>query len=916
MGVLVEDGFTFGLVDREFYETLDRYQPKLDDFVSIATRRVDSDWECVRSGIWFHCHPHGANIPPHGWKIHVSATLETATVLLAAVSAYLGVMRVPFKFTLDRFIFRLLHGKNWTRGGSGKFITVYPQDEQQCRELLEGLYLTTVGFNGPYILSDRRYRDSTVVHYRYGGFQPTRRLTVRGDSVPVMKAPDGHFIEDERTPYFRLPEGMTDPFAQSEAEPNDTPDLTLKGGRFLIESAISFTNSGGVYSGRDRETGELVIIKEARPYASQTKEGSDAVMSLRKEHRLLKQLEETAVAPRPIDFFRDWEHYYLVEEYVQGLVLRGFNAHNSLALMVRPTRDDAQDFVARFQRLYARIAEAVQVLHERNITFSDLSHYNVIVASDGDVVKLIDFEGAYERGVDPVQVIHTPGFAPQQQIEGGSQPEDDCFAVGGLMMAGLMPINGIFALDTQGFEPFLQSCTRDLGFPEELGNCIRALLDQERTRRPRLKDVVKLLRINYEAGVPTIGTSEADGEDLPMLLHDSVQYVESTADFSRNDRLFPAASTVFHTNALSVANGACGVGYALNRIAGSVRSDIVEWILSREVSSAALAPGLYMGMAGVSWALLELGHSDRATEIARATWNHPLLRDSPDLFYGIAGCGMAQLRFFLHTGDAEYLTRALEAADHLISVRQSDAGLSWWTSDDGAVSCGLGHGGAGIALFLLYTSLASNRLEYADVGREALAYVLSKGVRTPEGGLTWRVQEGHSTTTPYWRWGSAGIGMVLLRYAVGLQTSDYDSALADIDLDCDRKYSIFPGLHLGLAGIGEFYLDLARMRGDSEALRKARKLLSGILLFKLKREAGVAFPGETRSKISCDLASGGAGIALFLHRYLHPSLTTPFMVDELIERTLPRGPAPARMIEDYRVELVASAAHGRVDTMK
>lgn len=913
MGILVDDGFSFGLVGREFYETLDRYQPNLDDFVSIATRRVDSEWECGRSGIWFHCYPRSATVPSHGWKIHLSATLETATALLACVSAYLATMRVPFKFALDRFIFQLLHGKNWTRGGSGKFITVYPRDEQECGELLEGLYSAAIGFRGPYILSDRRYRDSTIVHYRYGGFQPTKRLTVRGEFVPVMTAPDGGVVDDERTPYFRLPDGMSDPFAQPEAECNDTPDLTLKGGRFLVGSAIAFTNAGGVYRGTDRETGESVIIKEARPYTCQIRPGADAVASLRKEHRLLKQLEGTGVAPRAVDFFRDWEHYYLVEEYVEGLVLRGFNAHHALALMVRPTWGDAQDFLVRFQRLYARIAEAALVLHERQITFSDLSHYNIIVASDGDVVKLIDFEGAYERGVDPVQMIYTPGFAPQQQIEAGSQPEDDCFAIGSLMMAGLLPINGIAALDPRGFEPFLQSCVRDLGFPEELAHCIRELLAQERARRPRLTDVVKLLRRNYTARAPAIGTSEADGEDLPALLGESVQYIESTADFSRNDRLFPAAPTVFQTNAFSLANGACGVAYALNRITGSVRTEVIDWILTRDISPATVPPGLYMGMAGISWALLELGHSDRAIEIARAAWNHPLLWDSPDLFFGVAGSGMAQLRLFLHTGDAEYLTRAIAAADHLIGVRHRYAGLSWWTTDDAVVSCGLGHGAAGIALFLLYTSLASGRPEYTAAGREALAYVLSRGVREPEGGLTWRVQEGHPTVTPYWRWGSAGVGMVLLRYAIALETSEYNSALADIDQSCDRKYSIFPGLHLGLAGIGEFYLDWARMRGDRDAVRKASKLLSGTLLFKLRREAGIAFPGESRTRISCDLASGGAGIALFIHRYLHPTLATPFMIDELIEsHSVGRSDSWSPASEEAH-RAVADITQGRVD---
>ena len=897
MGILVDDGFTFGLVDREFYETLDRYRPQVEDFIAIAKRRLGDSWEYQRSGIWFNCRPPGIAVPPQGWKIHLSSTISSAAPLLATVIPYFERERVAFKFALDRFIFRLLHGKNWQRGGSGKFVTIYPSDQEHCRRLLDGLYQATTGFSGPYILSDRRYRDSTVVHYRYGGIQPTRRLTVRGESVTVIRGTDGGQVDDQRNAFFHLPDGVTDPFCAPDAG-DDSADATLKNGRYKIETAITFTNSGGVYLARDTETGEQVIVKEARPHASQSQRGSDAVISLRKEHRLLSMLDGCGVAPRPIDFFRDWEHYYLVEEFVEGQVLRGFTAQRAVSLLVRPNLEHIAQYVEWFRRLYALIARAIDALHQRGITFSDLSHYNVIVAKDAESVRLIDFEGAYELGVDTVQTIHTPGFAPRQQIEEGSAPEDDNFALGGLMLAGLMPVNGIFALNQAGYEPFLDACVRDLGFPPTIASLIRGLLNQDRAQRPSLTEVIRILGEEHAVRMPKIGTSEADGEDLGALVRRTLDYAESTATFDREDRLFPAGPAMFQTNPMGLAHGAAGVAYALQCVRGRADDRIADWILARDMSPEKVPPGLYVGRAGISWALLELGRREDAERLLRSTWDNSVIDESPDLYHGLAGWGMTQLRFFIATGNEEYLAKATQAGRRLMAMKREQDSTCFWVAD-GVESCGLGHGAAGISLFLLYLSFATRDDQFADAGRRALRYIVTKGVETPDGGLTWRIQEGHPTVTPYWRWGSAGIGAVMLRYRAALGDSPdglLDRALAQIDLDCDRKFSIFPGLHLGLAGIGEFYLDQTRLLGDRSALDKAKKLLSGVLLFKLARENGIAFPGETRTRITCDLASGGPGIALFAHRFLNPAAATPLMLDELLGAAIPASPGPSAAI--------------------
>jgi len=68
---------------------------------------------------------------------------------------------------------------------------------------------------------------------------------------------------------------------------------------------------------------------------------------------------------------------------------------------------------------------------------------------------------------------------------------------------------------------------------------------------------------------------------------------------------------------------------------------------------------------------------------------------------------------------------------------------------------------------------------------------------------------------------------------------------------------------------------------SSHAHLPSRTVLAGLLHFKMARETGVAFPGPTRTRISCDLGQGSAGIAFFMHRYLTNGHAS-FMLDELL----------------------------------
>lgn len=193
-----------------WYEDISRRQP---DSTHLAEYRaaMPGSWRLRRHSYWLIADPPGAAELGQGWKLHVSATSRTSADTLRRCLPVLRDAGVRFKFLIDTTAMRELNSKSFSRSASGKFITVYPPDEQSFHSVARALTEALEGFDGPYVLSDRRYPGSRVVSYRYGGFTSKFRLHSTGLRELLIEAPDGTPVPDERTPYWTVPDWATDP---------------------------------------------------------------------------------------------------------------------------------------------------------------------------------------------------------------------------------------------------------------------------------------------------------------------------------------------------------------------------------------------------------------------------------------------------------------------------------------------------------------------------------------------------------------------------------------------------------------------------------------------------------------------------------------------------------------------------------
>jgi len=217
---------------------------------------------------------------------------------------------------------------------------------------------------------------------------------------------------------------------------------------------------------------------------------------------------------------------------------------------------------------------------------------------------------------------------------------------------------------------------------------------------------------------------------------------------------------------------------------------------------------------------------------------------------------------------------AHELADSLLqSSQEADAGIFW--ERDKLVHLGYGYGQSGVALFFLRLSQLSGNEKFLSAGRRALEFDLSHAIEVDTGVLSFPRGPADSTLDHYLEEGSAGIARVAMRYGIWDQL---DLILADVH----RKYARFAGLLYGLGSFVDVLTDAFLFSKDVKYLEMAKRPLAGLRdIYVIKQPNGLATPGDGLFRVSCDYATGVAGVLRALYRHTHLD-EADFVLDEIV----------------------------------
>jgi tRNA A-37 threonylcarbamoyl transferase component Bud32 len=912
----------YALADRHFYETPDRLSageragttaPEYET----ARRAVPEGWRAARMGDWLTLTPvDGASrprpAPTQGWKVHSSATRANAERIAATVWDYCVPRLIPFKFVPGPHLLHLRNAKYAGRDTSGKFVTIYPADEEQLHLVLRELGALLEGLDGPYILTDLRWNEGPL-YVRYGAFARSFVVDERGSLVPAVRDGSGTLVPDQRKPTFHVPEWVTLPafLAPQLAARNTTTVGDLP---YRIEKALHFSNGGGVYVGTDTRDGRKVVLKEGRPHAGLAADGADAVTRLERERAALERLSGLGVVPEVRDRFTLGDHRFLVMDFVEGRPLNSYVAERHPLLASDPDPDAVATYTDWALRVHRAVEEAVEAVHARGIVFNDLHVFNIMVAPDERSVSLLDFEAAAPAEENGRQIVAHPGFLAPPDRTG---PDVDRYALACLRLALFLPVTSLLVIDrakaahlaeviAKQFPAvprrFLDEAVAEIvragagtgsgadghGFAEAGGDAGRRLgaaggagaRGRGAVRgdaAPGLGAVSSEARgpgsVGGGASVVPAGASPfaslAEPVDWPYSRDSMVKAILASATPERDDRLFPGDVAQFSDGGgIGLAHGAAGVLYAL-AVTGAERYEEGErWLLDHTDPVPLGTPlGLYDGLAGVAHVLDLLGHRERALDLVERVLSEKWHKLSSDLRGGLTGLGLVLGHLARATGETELDERADEIAALL--VRR----LAEPRPAPPRRRAGLLRGASGPALLLLRRYEATGDPALLDAAGDALRLDLECLVEQKNGGLA--VDEGWRTM-PYLGDGGAGVGMVLDDYltARGLPagpgaSGEFERARAGVSGEFERaragvlaaatyRFYAQPGLFEGRAGM---ILHLARTGASRDLLREQ---IDALGWHAMPYQGQLAFPGSHLMRLSMDLGTGTAGCLLAL----------------------------------------------------
>jgi tRNA A-37 threonylcarbamoyl transferase component Bud32 len=860
-----------------------------------------------RAGVWLRARNGRAASREQGWKLHISANAASALDVLRRALPILLEENANFKTAAS---FEILASLNFGQSGMsqiGKFITIYPNDDEQAVRLAAALHRVTTGLAGPVVPTDRPLKDGSLVHYRYGGFAGRYVQTAIGEIISTIQDPTGAWVPDRRQPFYNPPKWAVDPFlaagiAEELAEPSP-----LVGGRYLALSTLERSARSTVYMAVDTANPRRCILKRERRAILSGADNKDAGVRLRHEAEVLRRLMPDPCFPALFDLIEQETGLLLVMEDVEGRTL----AHHVKDILAEGTLPTGEQ-VINWGRALAR---ALASLHGHGLVYRDLKSANIMAAPDGRL-RLIDFDIAQPLGAPMLPWGGgTRGYMSPQHAGGAMAGiQDDVYSLGAVLYfaaTGAEPASAPHALDLLERPVTLLNPAVNPALGLVIARCLDPDLMHRYTTMTEVDAALTEVGPCADWTPPAIGaevrpttTNEAlDNERHEHLLGMAQRLSETIC---RAAQAAPDGTGMAWTSMHNLAYGVqgrdlnFGSAGALLAVAEAVMvfadpeqrvvaAEGARWLRGQAPPASEPLPGLYVGESGIGAALLRVGQVlDDCSLIEAALKRGRLVGSlpyrSPDMFNGTAGRLRFHLMLWDETRAREQLEYAIAAGETLLATAEealfAPGGIQWRIPDgyddmSGQAQLGYAHGLAGIADALLDLYETTGEERWAAPARRAVGTLertaARRGYLPEEVSLDWPTRHGGDYFGPFWCHGAAGIGQFLL-HAARLDAAPEAKELALGAARCVARGSRRAGptqCH-GLAGNIEFLLDVFQGTGDSAYLREAYSLAEILKAHAFERVGGLEWPSESPVIFTPDYMVGYAGVLPCLLRLADP----------------------------------------------
>jgi hypothetical protein len=330
----------------------------------------------LSDGNWAYSRTAQQDDPVQGWKLHLSATILSASDVFARAEPILRDNNALFKLPCRLDLLKSLNSGLPDFSQIGKFLTIYPRSTEEALKLARDLHRVTRGLPGPHVPFDTRYRKSSLVYYRYGAFHPSP------DGEPgLIRAPGGRRYRDKRAPGHAVPPWQKDPFQKSRARNSIWRGLI--GRNLLVFNAKTQRGKGGVYEAIDLSVSPVrrVIIKEGRRHGETNWDGRDGYSLVNHEGRVLRKLRKAGLPVPEVfrEFTKNGNRYLVLEQIIGQPLIPAKRLH--------PPRTSYR----RAEMILKLLGPLLSKMHAAGWIWRDCKPSHIFI-HEGKV-RLIDFEG-------------------------------------------------------------------------------------------------------------------------------------------------------------------------------------------------------------------------------------------------------------------------------------------------------------------------------------------------------------------------------------------------------------------------------------------------------------------------------------------------------------------------------------------
>ncbi|WP_349551433.1 hypothetical protein [Leuconostoc pseudomesenteroides] len=313
-------------------------------------------------------------IPKQGWKIHISASIQDKKNILNIVSRICMQENVPFKYIKNFYSFKK-NISNYERPWElGKYITIYPNSEEQAGYLMEKLYKLLIDTNGPKIISDFSFKNSNNISFRYG------INTVKNKKDPnefFLHGPNGEVERDtpKMTPgvpiWVKMPSGWLSDNKKSVLLEKYSPYAIVR------QSA-----TGNIYLAKNW-SGKKVIVKEAKHWT---------LRDLFFDNLQLRENEwnnssKSDHSLNPIEKITENFSTFFIYDYIDGIDLQSYLSKNNFMI----NTPNSRKVFSVYQKILLKIINIVDSLHKNKMFNIDIHAKNFMIDDNMDVF-LVDLE--------------------------------------------------------------------------------------------------------------------------------------------------------------------------------------------------------------------------------------------------------------------------------------------------------------------------------------------------------------------------------------------------------------------------------------------------------------------------------------------------------------------------------------------